>query len=478
MSVSHYEAFFLSAVLISLLTTPMMRVLAYRLGALDRGIGRRAHEGVVPRLGGGGIYLGFALPMLYLALRYPHAPWQRELLGVLASATIIFLIGFYDDLRGAPIRNKLAAEITAALLLCAWGVRIEVVSGPFGGHWHLGWLGLPATVLWVVVITNAINLIDGLDGVAAGTGILIAGSLFLLAPGGGVFLRVSVCVLIGALLGFLRHNFPPATIFMGDSGSLLVGFLLSAFSLISSLKAAAAVTLLVPLLVFSHPLLDMVYAVLRRYYRGLPLGRADREHIHHKLLDMGFSRRAVLSILVGLNLCALLVAAVAARRQLRGDIAILVLMPVAGVLGLRLLGYVRARPGLRDEVRVFGMDRHRRYLLYLIREFRGRAAAVRTEEELSAAAAAVFLESGLAAAELRFVSPGGEQRMIRFGEAPDAALMRLECPIACGGRSIGTVVLLARGEQGPLTCAPELGAAFAEAVCALAGAAAGGKRKR
>jgi UDP-GlcNAc:undecaprenyl-phosphate GlcNAc-1-phosphate transferase len=473
MSLSHYAAFLLSALVISLTTTPLMRALAFRIGAVDRGVGRRAHEGVVPRLGGGGIYLGFALPMVYLALRYPHEPWRRELLGILAAATIVFLLGFYDDLRGAPIRNKLAAEVAAALLLYAWGLRIEVVSGPLGGHWHLGWLGLPATVLWVVVITNAINLVDGLDGVAAGTGILIAVSLFVLAPGGGVFLRVAVCVLIGALLGFLRHNFPPATIFMGDSGSLLVGFLLSAFSLIASFKAAAVVTLLVPLLVFSHPLLDMVYAVLRRYYRGLPLGRADREHIHHKLLDMGFSRRTVLWMLVGLNVGALLVAAVAARRQLRGDVVILALMPVVGILGLRLFGYVHNREELRDEVRVFGMDRHRRYLHYLIREFRKKSPTLRSEEELSAAAAAVFLESGLASAELLFEGPGGGQCVIRFGVAPEAALMRLEYPITCGGRHLGTVVLLAHGERGALTCAPELGAAFAEAVCALAAAGQG-----
>jgi UDP-GlcNAc:undecaprenyl-phosphate GlcNAc-1-phosphate transferase len=469
MSVSHFAAYFLTALVIALATTPAMRAIAFRIGALDRGAGRRIHEGAVPRLGGGGIYLAFVAPVGFYLLRYPAGAGQHQIRGVLLAATLVFVLGLFDDLHGAPIRNKLAIEVAAALVLYGWGLRIEQVSGPFGGHLHLGWLALPATVLWVVVITNALNLVDGLDGLAAGTGILIAGALFALTPRSEVALSMSLCVLAGALFGFLRHNYPPATIFMGDSGSLLVGFLLSAFSLLSSFKAAAVVTLLVPVLVFSHPLLDMVYAVLRRYYRGLPLGSADKEHIHHKLLDMGFSRRAVLGILVGVNVAALLVAAVAARRQLRGDVAILVLMPLAGILGLRLLGYVRYPGAIAGEVRVLGMDRHRRYLLYLIREFRRRIPKLRGEEDLAAAAAALFLESGLAAAELRYENGVGPH-VIALGEAPAHGAMRLETPVLEGARTVGSVVLLAPVERGPLGCAPELGAAFAEAVAALASA--------
>jgi UDP-GlcNAc:undecaprenyl-phosphate GlcNAc-1-phosphate transferase len=472
MSFSHYAAYVLVAFVISLIFTPVMRQLAYRVGALDRGTGRRVHQGVVPRLGGGGIYLGFMLPLAWWAIRYPGATGRHQLFGIALAATIVFAIGLYDDLHGAPIRNKLVAETAAALVLYAWGLRIEVVSAPFGGHWHLGWLALPATVLWVIVITNALNLVDGLDGLAAGTGILIASALFVLAPVREIYVGLALLVLVGALLGFLRHNFPPATIFMGDSGSLLVGFLLSAFSLLSSFKAAAVVTLLVPVLIFSHPLLDMVYAVLRRYYRGLPLGSADREHIHHKLLEMGFSRRTVLAILVGVNLSALLVAAVAAQRQLRGDVVILALMPIVSILGLRLLGYRGVRPVLRDEVKVLGMDRHRRYLMYLIREFRGQLGRLRTEEELAGLVAALFLESELAAAELRWESSAG-RRVIRFGTAPEGGAVRLEYPVASAGRVIGQVVLLAGRDHGPLSCAPELGAALADAIAVLEAAVPG-----
>lgn len=475
MSLSHYAAYLLTALVLSLLFTPVMRALSYRTGALDRGTGRRVHDGVVPRLGGGGIYLAFVLPILFLILRYPGSPARPQFVGILIAATIVFAVGLYDDLGGAPIRNKLAAEVAAALVLYAWGIRIATVSNPFGGGIDLGWFSLPVTVLWVVVITNAINLVDGLDGLAAGTGILIALTLFLLTRG-DIFLAVSYLALIGGLLGFLRYNFPPATIFMGDSGSLFVGFVLSALTMVSSVKAAAVVTLMVPILVFAHPLLDMVYAVLRRYHRGLPLGHADKEHIHHQLLGMGFSRRKALWILMGVNVSVLAVAGFVAHRQFRGDFILLALILALGVVGLKGFGYIEFRPFFRSEARVLTMDRRRRYLLYLIRDFRRGLPQIRSEEELSARAAALFLDSGLASAELHLAAASGESRVIRYGDVRPGGMMRLEYPALNGREVVGAVVLLAPADQDPPACAPEIGAALAEAVSVLLALNAGADR--
>jgi len=457
MSLSHYAAYLLTALVIGLLVTPLMRGVSFRIGALDRGTGRRVHDGVVPRLGGGGIFL---------ILRYPGSPTRSQFVGILIAATIVFAMGFYDDIGGAPIRNKLAAEVAAALVLYAWGIKIATVSNPFGGGIDLGWFSLPVTVLWVVVITNAINLVDGLDGLAAGTGILIALTLFLLTHS-DIFLAVSYLTLIGGLLGFLRHNFPPATIFMGDSGSLFVGFVLSALTMVSSAKAAAVVTLMVPILVFAHPLLDMVYAVLRRYHRGLPLGTADKEHIHHQLLGMGFSRRKALWILMGANVSVLAVAGFVAHRQFRGDFILLALLLALGVVGLKLFGYVEFRPFFWSEARVLTMDRRRRYLLYLIRDFRKTLAQIGSEEELSARAAALFLESGLTSAELHLAALPDGERVIRYGDVRPGGMIRLEYPAISGGKAVGSVILLAPADREPPPCASEIGAAFAEAITVL-----------
>jgi len=193
------------------------------------------------------------------------------MLGVLIASTMVFLIGLYDDFRSVRVRYKLIGEIIAAGIVYAWGVKITILTNPFGTAFVLGWLSLPVTVLWIIIITNAFNLIDGIDGLAAGTGILIAATLFFLLEGSDIHLRLTFALLAGSLAGFLVYNFPPASIFMGDSGSLFAGFLLASVSIISSHKATAMATMMIPVLAFSMPVIDMLYAVLRRYYRGIPL---------------------------------------------------------------------------------------------------------------------------------------------------------------------------------------------------------------
>ena len=190
-----YFSFTVSAMIITLVLTPAARLIAFRTGALDRGRGRRAHVGIVPRLGGIAIFLAVVLPMVAVIARNPSDPFNRGFTGILAAGTIVFILGIYDDIRGLHIKYKLAVEIAAAVLLWLAGVKITAITNPFNGHMELGVMSLPVTVLWVIIVTNAFNLIDGLDGLASASGILVAGALFILAGRMGVY--QSVVLLIG-----------------------------------------------------------------------------------------------------------------------------------------------------------------------------------------------------------------------------------------------------------------------------------------
>jgi UDP-GlcNAc:undecaprenyl-phosphate GlcNAc-1-phosphate transferase len=376
----YFISYAATAFLLALALTPLMRPLSFRLGAVDKGEGRRVHTGVVPRLGGGAIFIAFMLPVVFSLTRGEWDLTHDWMLGILVASTVVFLIGFYDDVRGATVRNKLLAEILAAGIIYLWGIRITVLSNPFGPPFHLGWLSLPVTVLWIVIVANAVNLIDGLDGLAAGTGILI--SLALLALAGDQHMQLVYVVLIGSLAGFLVYNFPPASIFMGDAGSLFVGFFLGAVSILSARKATAMATIMIPVIAFSLPLMDMAYAVLRRHYRGLPLGQADREHIHHKLLEKGLSKKKVLFLLYLVNGGLLLAVLLLVRRQQNIDFLGLVLLVVAAVLGLRLFGYIEFLPFFRDALRNYEAGRKRKYFTYVIMRFRRAAANCTSFEEM------------------------------------------------------------------------------------------------
>jgi UDP-GlcNAc:undecaprenyl-phosphate GlcNAc-1-phosphate transferase len=466
----YYLSYFLVALMLSLFLTPLFRSLSYKIGALDRGEGRRAHQGIVPRMGGGGIYLAFALPLGFALTRGNWDETHLRMAAILVAATVVFAVGAYDDLRGAPIRNKLAVEVAAALIIYAWGIRIETISNPFNGALVLGWFSLPVTVLWVVVITNAFNLIDGLDGLAAGTGILIAAALFLVFPGESMLMTLTFLLLIGSLFGFLRHNFPPATIFMGDSGSLLVGFILASLSILASAKATAMATIMLPIIAFSHPLMDMIYAVLRRYHRGLPLGEADREHIHHKLLDMGLSRTKVLLTLYGVNLLILGGALLFLRGKYRVDFIFLAALVVAALVGLRLLGYVEFQAFAHLNIRNYQLGRKRRYFTYVLKRFRAGAAKSRTLDELKGYLEELAIEYGF-----HHVTITLKQSVKQFplyvyrGQGEADKPIRLEFPITRGDEEIGKVTLLKEVDDDYLLCTTELSRSLIEGVSSFLG---------
>ncbi|HUJ40881.1 MAG TPA: MraY family glycosyltransferase [Candidatus Acidoferrales bacterium] len=279
--------------------------------AAERGWARREDErggaAGVPRLGGLAIFVAI-LVSLAAALLLRNMVTDRLLavgkLGVALTfaCLAVFALGLYDDLKGARPWQKLAVQTFAAVALYSFGFRVDILSNPFT-HTpiHLGILGLPLTVLWLAAISNAFNLIDGLDGLAAGVGLFAAVSLFLLAAlGSNVFVAAVAASVAGALLGFLPHNFHPARIYLGDSGSLTAGLVLAALSIVSEQKGPVMVTMAIPLLIFGLPLLEVAVTTSRRLLSGHPLFGRDEDHLHHRLLKVGVAKRIALLVLYGL----------------------------------------------------------------------------------------------------------------------------------------------------------------------------------
>jgi UDP-GlcNAc:undecaprenyl-phosphate GlcNAc-1-phosphate transferase len=306
------------------MVTPLIIRLAHALGAVDRPGARKVHVEAVPRVGGVAVFFGFLAGLLFAAWATGSTVNPSSVsvywAGLALAAMGMLAVGLVDDLWGLTFHWKFAAQIVAAVFVWFCGFRVEVLSHPLGGQLELGVLSLPLTVLWIVCITNAVNLIDGLDGLATGIALITASSVAVIA-----FARAELGVtaasvaLAGSLIGFLRFNFNPARIFLGDSGSMFLGFVLAVTAIRGSQKGPTAVAILVPLLVLGLPLLDTGVAVVRRLFwlghRGARSDRTvlyllknfrdvflpDRKHIHHRLLDVGLSHRRAVVVLYGVG---------------------------------------------------------------------------------------------------------------------------------------------------------------------------------
>ena len=270
--------------------------------------GRHVHETPLPRLGGVAIFITFSVALglwLALSLRFPNLSAGIDpgtLLRIYVPACLVFCLGIYDDLHGAGPYVKFAVQVIAAGLLFLGGMRVLNVPLIFGQHALPWFIDFPVTVLWVVAVTNAFNLIDGLDGLAAGSALFSTIVFFVVALVDHSWLGALISVtLAGSILGFLRFNFNPATVFLGDSGSLFIGFILSALALAGAQKAPTFVAVAIPVVSFGLPILETSLSILRRLISGRPIFTADREHIHHKLLEMGMSHRQVVIVLYAVS---------------------------------------------------------------------------------------------------------------------------------------------------------------------------------
>ncbi len=335
---------FLMTAALAALFTPLVRRFAVRVGAVSSPGGRNVNARSVPRLGGIAIAVASVCTLLML-LRIESSVGivvqadPLRVLGLLGGALIVFVVGVLDDTRRVRALYKLYAQIAAATLAYACGFRIDAISVSLGNSASMGIFALPVTILWIVGIVNAINLIDGLDGLAAGIVFFAGITNFVVAYlGGNVLLAVVMAVLLGAVVGFLFFNFNPARIFMGDSGSYFLGFLLGTSS-ISGYKASTAVALLVPMIALGVPIFDTLFTIVRRFLERRPLFSPDRGHIHHRLLDMGLTHRRAVLTLYGVSIVFTVAAlAVSVGRSWQGGIAIFAASVVA--IGLfRSVGY-------------------------------------------------------------------------------------------------------------------------------------------
>jgi UDP-GlcNAc:undecaprenyl-phosphate GlcNAc-1-phosphate transferase len=314
-----YFLTFLLAFLVTYFATPVVKMFASRVKAVDIPNDRKVHILPVPRLGGLAIYLGFLVAVaagIFFSKNRGMEINLHIISGILLGSTLLMLVGMVDDIKSMRPTTKLIWQVAATALVIFFGVEISFISNPFNGLWAIGFLAIPLTLLWVVGITNAINLIDGLDGLAAGVTAISCLALFFVALRthqiGAALLMLA---LGGAVLGFLRHNFFPASIFLGDSGSMFLGFILATSSVIGVLKTTLVVALIVPVLILGVPIFDTLFAIGRRLKEGKHPFTADDRHIHHMLLRAGFNKReAVLSIYIACFLLSFIALVMALQR--------------------------------------------------------------------------------------------------------------------------------------------------------------------
>jgi UDP-GlcNAc:undecaprenyl-phosphate GlcNAc-1-phosphate transferase len=333
----------LSTLAISVVITPLAKRLAVWLGAVDRPGGRRrVHVREVPRLGGVAVFFPVmaAVGVVFWTMHGEEARVDpHQFLGLAVACGAIFLLGLYDDIRGANAPTKFGVQLLAASVVYFSGLQVSTISTPFGWSMELGIFAFPITLLWLVGLSNAMNLLDGLDGLAAGVSAMAALTIMVLAVGmGSNQVALIAAGLFGALLGFLPYNFNPASIFLGDCGALFLGFFLAALPIMSSQKAATAVALLLPILSLGIPIFDTSLAFFRRLAEGKHPFQADRRHLHHRLLDRGFNQRKVVLTLYAVSAFLSAMAMFMANASRIGAFLALVAVGMGGVVAVRRLG--------------------------------------------------------------------------------------------------------------------------------------------
>jgi UDP-GlcNAc:undecaprenyl-phosphate/decaprenyl-phosphate GlcNAc-1-phosphate transferase len=295
--------FFVSLIL-GFVLTPLFRFIASKGNIVDIPSQLKIHKRPVSYLGGLAFYFSFLITILVFRnfIEFNEKQWF-QLAGILLGSTVIIILGLEDDVRSLNAYEKLSGQVIASLILCLFGFRIHNLTNPAGGAFSLDIFSIPLTIFWVILIINAVNLIDGLDGLAGG--IIILSSLTLLSIASlnnNGFMIFLITSFVGGLVGFLRYNFYPATIFMGDTGSMFLGFFIASITMIGNWKKATAATLLVPIIAIGVPLFDAFVSFIRRGLKGQHPFRRDTSHIHHRLLKLGLSHRQVVLLLYAITL--------------------------------------------------------------------------------------------------------------------------------------------------------------------------------
>ncbi|MDZ5711301.1 glycosyltransferase family 4 protein [Jeotgalibacillus haloalkalitolerans] len=321
----------------AMLITPAVIKAAHSLGAVDQPNARKVHLKEMPRLGGLSIYLAFIIGVAIVQLTQPL---DFDLYIIIAGATIILLTGILDDIHEITPLMKLSGQIAAALLIALGGIQLEFINLPFGGTFEFGLMSIPLTVFWIVAITNSINLIDGLDGLASGVSAIALATIgFMAVLMGNTLVMVIAFILVAGILGFMRYNFFPAKIFMGDSGALFLGFMISILAL-QGFKNITVISLIIPLIILGVPLSDTFFAIIRRRFNKAKISQADKSHLHHCLINLGFTHRQTVLLIYSMAALFGVFAIIFSMSTIWGAIIVGLLLFVSIEIAVEMIGLV------------------------------------------------------------------------------------------------------------------------------------------
>lgn len=318
------------AFLVAIIITPLVKRLAFRLGAVDAPNYRKVHVTIMPRLGGLAIFVAFLIGFLILRPLAPYSEGPYVAVALILGAIIIVITGILDDMYEISPKAKFLGQIIAAcIVIFLGGIQIDFINLPFGGKLDFGFLSIPLTLLWIVGITNAINLIDGLDGLAAGVSTIALVTLASMAAiMGNGFVLATAAILACGTIGFLFYNFHPAKIFLGDTGALFLGFMIAVLSLLG-FKNITVISFIIPVIMLGVPISDTFFAIVRRLRNKQKISTPDKSHLHHRLLELGFTHRQTVIIIYGIAMIFGLFAIIFSMAKLWGAILLITVMLVA-----------------------------------------------------------------------------------------------------------------------------------------------------
>lgn len=353
--------------ILALVLTPLVKMLAFKIGAVDNPNARRINTKPMPSAGGLAIFIAFAISMLF---GFPEIKLYEVTGPIILGAAIVVATGLIDDIwEIKPWQKTLGIVLAALEAYFIAGIQMDSISIPFIGKWELGWLSLPITLIWILALTNAVNLIDGLDGLAAGVsiiGLTTIGiiSFFFLLPDASLVTTIIIFTLVAAIMGFFPYNFYPATIYLGDTGALFLGYMISIISM-TGLKNATFISIMTPMLILGVPITDTVYAMIRRKFNNQKISSADKMHLHHRLLSLGFTHRGAVLTIYALALVFSFIALLMNYASTPAMILLIICTVIGLELFIELIGLVgENRQPLMTVLKFLGNRSYRQNILH------------------------------------------------------------------------------------------------------------------
>lgn len=353
--------------ILSLILTPLVKLFAFKIGAVDMPNARRINKKPMPSAGGLSIFLAFSISMLF---GFQDIQLYKVTGPIVLGAAIVVLTGLIDDVRELkPWQKTLGITLAALEAYFVAGIQMDSISFPFFGKFELGWLSLPVTIIWILALTNAVNLIDGLDGLASGVSIIGLStigiiSFFFLLPDASLVTTIIIFTLVAAILGFFPYNFYPATIYLGDTGALFLGYMISIVSM-SGLKNATFISILTPMLILGVPITDTVYAMIRRKFNKQKISSADKMHLHHRLISLGFTHRGAVLTIYALALVFSFIALLMNYASTQAMILLIICTVIGLELFIELIGLVgENRQPLMKALKFLGNRSYRQHVMH------------------------------------------------------------------------------------------------------------------